>query len=771
MQQVTKFTVFCLSLLLLVSCGSGSGSGSGGSTSTNTSTVITPAGGTATSKDGKLTLEIPAGALTSENTITIKKLAAGEVPAEFDNFVGTDDVTYEFGPDGLTFEMPVTVRIELDKDPRQDNGYIGGSFIYAISNGEGNIVALDAMATNFDAVAGTTIVSAKMSHFSGSKFSDLAVKASGFINGIKADVFLSNVPSTSVKGVEFTAGIGLNYPRQGFELRETSYTDKSILPIEILGPRTGAIQNLKYKCQGIAAGKVVLDLIYDFKETDIETPFFIELFGQHKPQAIQISAAVNCIGGGPGGGGIPDNIVTIPPNSMGDGNNSAPDINGDGHLVGMTADASNLVPDDTNGQPDVYIYNFNTRELTKVTVAAGGTSPPSSGVSGSSEVRVSSDGRYYVLSSTDASAAKPAPGTAAKVGADTNNVSDIFLYDKQADDTTRVSVPNLADQGTLGTEADKSSLEPALSSDGRYVVFWSNARNLVTGDSNRYADIFLHDRQTGTTKRVSVPNLADQGTLGTEAAGVSFNAGNSFSPSVSDDGRYVAFRSQATNLVLNDSSGDSTNAYLKGTDIFVHDIQTGETTRVSVPNLADQGTLGTEANNNSGNPEISADGKFIVFKSDATNLVVGDTNNSCDLNFDTVFDENCTDIFLYEIGTGVLTRLSVDSNGVESNGACFSPSINSDGLYVAFECNASNLVAGDTNGKYDIFVHKTSTGATTRVSVASDGTQGDGDSGSASISGNGQYVAFDSDATTLVAGDNNGFKDVFRTPNPLYVSP
>ena len=456
---------------------------------------------------------------------------------------------------------------------------------------------------------------------------------------------------------------------------------------------------------------------------------------------------------------------------QGNGDTNDPDISNDGSRMGMTSVANNLVPGDDNGQRDVFVVDSLNGTTTRVTVAAGSTNDPFSGISGSSEARVSSDGRYTIFSSTDASAGKPAQGTAAKVEADTNNVSDIFLYDNQADDTIRVSVPNLADQGTLGTEADSSSSEPAMSGDGRYLVFWSNARNLVTGDTNLYADIFLHDRQTGATTRISVPNLADQGTLGTEAAGVSFNAGNSFSPSVSDDGRYVAFRSQATNLVLNDSSGDSTSAYLKGTDIFFHDTQTGETTRVSVPNLADQGTLGTEANNNSGNPEISADGRYVVFQSDATNLVTGDTNNVCDNNFSGIFDDNCTDIFLFEVATGVVKRLSVDFSETQSNGACRNPSISNEGLFVAFECTASNLVTDDTNGFTDIFVHNTVTGEIALVSIADDGTQGDGSSENASISGDGQYIAYDSAATTLVTGDANGFKDVFRTPNPIFVVP
>ena len=773
MHTVTKSTVLCLSLLLLVSC-SGGGGGGGGTSSTTTSTLITPAGGTVTSEDGKLTLEIPAGALSSENTITVKKLALSDIPSEFEGLEGD---AYEFGPDGLTFDVPVTLTFESSEDVVAANGGVGGSLTFLISNGEAELFVLDELENEIDGVAGTVIVSGEMSHFS-------TVKVSSEFAGQIIDLKLSG-PDTVVVGQEFTVEIESTL-RGGFISFLENTTGLRVHGISGVSAVDGdgnplveggfielslgeGSQEATMKCGStVSDGNVILNASVDLKPFD-NTPTELISFAKNGAR-MYIQLPVKCIGGSTWSGS--DQIETIPPGSMGNGDSSNPDISDDGALIGMTSDASNFVTDDTNGQRDVFIYDSKTGKTTKVTVAAGSTSPPSSGFNGSQEVRVSSDGRYYVYSSTDAATAgKPTQGTAAKVGADTNNVMDIILYDSQTDDATRISVPNLAEQGTLGSEADKASLEPALSSDARYIVFWSNARNLVSGDTNGYADIFLHDRQTGTTTRVSVPNLADQGNLGVQAAGVSFNPGNSFSPSVSDDGRYVAFGSSATNLVLNDSSGDSTNAFLKGADVFLHDTETGETIRVSVPNIADQGTLGPEANNNSRSPKLSADGKFIVFESDATNLVLGDTNNSCDLNFDLTFDENCTDIFLYEIGTGVLTRLSVDSNGVEGNGACIDPSISNDGLYVAFECNATNLVAGDTNGKYDIFVHKTSTNATTRVSVASGGTQGDGDSGSASISGNGQYVAFDSDATNLVAADNNGVKDVFRTPNSLYVAP
>ena len=288
-------------------------------------------------------------------------------------------------------------------------------------------------------------------------------------------------------------------------------------------------------------------------------------------------------------------------------------------------------------------------------------------------------------------------------------------------DTTRVSVDS------NGAQANGISGVPAISADGRYVAFESDATNLVSGDTNNFNDIFVHDRQTGQTTRVSIASD------GTQATG-----GSSFSPAISADGRYVAFASYAANLV----SGDTNNFI----DIFVHDRQTGQTTRVSVDSNgaeATEGFLGSIA------PAISADGRYVAFASDATNLVSGDTNGS-------------SDIFIHDRQTGQTTRVSIASDGTQATGgSSFSSAISSDGRYVAFESNADNLVGGDTNLAPDIFVHDRQTGQTTRVSVDSNGTQANGASYSPAISADGRYVAFESLATNLVSGDTNGSSDIF----------
>ena len=167
-----------------------------------------------------------------------------------------------------------------------------------------------------------------------------------------------------------------------------------------------------------------------------------------------------------------------------------------------------------------------------------------------------------------------------------------------AGDTTRVSV------ASDGAQGNGYSYHPSISADGRYVAFESYATNLVSGDTNGYIDVFVHDRQGGGTTRVSVTSDGAQGGTG------------SWNPSISADGRYVAFMSAASNLV----SGDTCCS-----DIFVHDRQSGQTTRVSVA------SDGAQGNNHSWYPSISADGRYVAFHSYASNLVSGDTNSAPDV--------------------------------------------------------------------------------------------------------------------------------------------
>jgi Tol biopolymer transport system component len=313
------------------------------------------------------------------------------------------------------------------------------------------------------------------------------------------------------------------------------------------------------------------------------------------------------------------------------------------------------------------------------------------------------------------------------VAGDTNSSDDIFVRDRQSGTTTRVSVTS------AGGEANGGSFSPALSSDGRFVAFLSDASNLVSVDTNGFRDVFLHDRQTGSTTMMSV-----------DSAGVHGNVG-SYSVAINADGRFVAFHSFANNLVPNDTNETA--------DVFVHDNLTGETTRESVYDG------GAETDGDSLRPVLSADGRFIAFDSDSSILVWDDVNF--------VFD-----VFVHDRLTNTTRRVSVDDGGGEATGLSQRPSISADGRYVAFYSEASDLVPGDSNGSSDVFVHDRRSGATTRLSLDNGGDQGNGDSLRPAISADGRIVAFDSSASNLVAGDTNRFSDVFtrdRTAVPPVV--
>jgi len=379
-----------------------------------------------------------------------------------------------------------------------------------------------------------------------------------------------------------------------------------------------------------------------------------------------------------------------------------PSISADGCYVAFHSVASNLVSGDTNGAMDIFIHDRQMGQTTRVSVASDGTQ----GNDTSSRPSISADGRYVAFES----------GASNLVSGDSNNKFDVFVHDRQMGQTTRVSV------ASDGTQGNSDSAQASISADGRYVAFNSSASNLVSGDTNSERDVFVHDRQTGQTTRVSVASAGTQGN------------GRPEHLSISPNGWHAAFESYASNLVSGDTNGDK--------DIFVHDRQTGQTTRVSVA------SDGTQGNRGSWYPSISVDGRYVAFESWASNLVSGDTNGYGDM-------------FVHDRETRETIRVSVASDGSQGNERSEDASISADGRYVAFGSAASNLVSGDTNGAYDMFVRDRQTGQTTRVSVASDGTEGNYGSHQSSISADGHYVAFHSVASNLVSGDTNGTWDVF----------
>jgi hypothetical protein len=350
----------------------------------------------------------------------------------------------------------------------------------------------------------------------------------------------------------------------------------------------------------------------------------------------------------------------------------------------------------------------------RVSVSTGGAQANG----GSDDPTISANGRYAAF---DSAATNLVTG-------DTNAVNDVFVFDRQTGQTTRVSVAS----GANGAQGNGASRSPSISSDGRYVAFESDATNLAGTDNNGKTDIFVRDTCAGVSGCTQTTTRVTPGT-GTQGAGDSKN------PSISGDGRYVAFESSATNLV----SGDTN----KASDIFVYDRQTGVISRISVAS----GAAGAQGNGGSTDPAISADGKSVAFVSAAGNLVTGDTNGT-------------NDVFVRDLTANTTSRVSLTASNGQSTGSSFEPSISSDGRYVAFRSNGSDLVTGDTNGTQDIFVRDRGVGGTgaTTVRVSVNGTtQANGTSFEPAISGNGQYVAFRSNATNLVPGDTNGNQDIF----------
>lgn len=378
-------------------------------------------------------------------------------------------------------------------------------------------------------------------------------------------------------------------------------------------------------------------------------------------------------------------------------------LSADGRFVAFSSGATNLVPGDTNGVPDVFVHDRLTGKTSRVSVDSTGIQ----GNKNSIRPTISADGRRICFESSASNL----------VAGDTNGYTDIFVHDRATQQTTRVNV------ASGGLQSNWLSSVPSISANGRYVAFRSYADNLVPGDNNGTRDIFLHDLLTSQTTRISV-----------DSSGIEGND-NSYFLSISFDGRYVAFESNSSNLVPGDTN--------QRPDIFVHDRMTQQTTRVSVD------SLGAPVPGGSYYPVISANGRFVTFTSSSTDLVPGDINGA-------------GDIFVHDQVTGQTTLVSVDSLGGQGDGFSHEPSISANGRWVSFESYATNLVPGDTNQVPDMFLHDRTTGETTRVSIDSAGGQGsDQSDGIASFSADGRYIAYSSDADNLIQGDTNGMEDVF----------
>jgi hypothetical protein len=384
-------------------------------------------------------------------------------------------------------------------------------------------------------------------------------------------------------------------------------------------------------------------------------------------------------------------------------------ISQDGRYVVFGSVDSGIVANDTNGRMDVFVRDLKLGTTTRVNLSSTGAEL-SLGYSGF--FRMSANGRFVLFDSANNNV----------VSGDTNSKIDIFLRDLKNNTTEMVS---LTSSGGLPNDASSGA---DISADGRYVAFKSYASNIVSGDTNGSWDIFIRDRKLATTKLISK-----------STAGLPSN-GSSNSPSISCDGSYVTFSSNGTDLVSGDTNGLA--------DIFLMDRVNGDSVSNITPN-----SNGTGASTNA---DISCNGETILFHSDASNLVINDTNNAPDL-------------FAYNMIDGTFERVNLDPSGNETVGSPISAgverpgndSMDFSGRYVVFSGYTSTLVSGDTNNTRDVFIRDLKDGVTQIISKRNSTTQTNDMSFDSAISLDGRKVLFTSFDNSIVSGDTNGVPDLF----------
>jgi RHS repeat-associated protein len=461
------------------------------------------------------------------------------------------------------------------------------------------------------------------------------------------------------------------------------------------------------------------------------------------------------------------NLLSLQPVTLADpsfygasaaGASGAPSFSSDGQLLAFQSDAGNLTTNDFNGLQDIFVRNISTQTVTLVSATPAGIS----GNAASYNPILSGDGRF-VLFESDATDLVPG---------DTNARRDVFVRDLETNTTTLVSV------GMGVAAANAPSFAQAISSDGQLVVFASTATNLVSLPTNNQRNVFVRDLTAGTTTLVSA-NF--NGTAGGNAA----SAENG--PAVlSPDGRFVAFDSIASDLVTNDSNGETS-------DVFVRDLAQATTTVVSM-NL--QGTGTGTGNNDSIAPVFDSTGRFIAFTSKASDLVSGggfnvnevymrDTVASTTVRisvggaFDSAhnpvfspdgryvgFEGHITDVqtevYARDLTANTTVLISANRfNGDVADGLSSTPVFSPDGHTVYFVSTGTNLVADNSGGISQIYARNLAASTTSLLSRNPDGTVGDGPSTAPVLTSDGTTLAFQSQATGLVAQDNNQFQDVF----------
>jgi hypothetical protein len=421
----------------------------------------------------------------------------------------------------------------------------------------------------------------------------------------------------------------------------------------------------------------------------------------------------------------PTGLISMNRFGNGSGNqaalNNALSFSADGRYVAFVSEATDLAANDTNNSSDVFVRDRQTNQTILVSVNGAGTGP---GDASSNAPKITPDGRYvaFISSSTNLVTNDGAP----------QFHDDIYVRDLQLNKTTLVS-RNVAGTGH-GNGVSGFFDVPGISPDGRFVVFTSFATDLVgTSDNNIQTDVFVRDLQAGTTKLVSINQTGNGTGNGVSSQGV-----------ITPDGRFVAFLSHARDLIPMDIGFRL--------QVFVRDLQTGSTKLVSVNRTGTSGGNGDTDSRVERDLSISADGRFVAFATDANDLVGNDTNFT-------------QDVFVRDTQLGVTQLASINTSG-NAGGNSGQINLTPDGHFIAFISGADDLVLNDANQQQDVFVRDRQTNSTALVSVNRTGVAaGTGDNSTffllsfvrPSLSDDGRYVSFTSKAADLISGnDTNG---------------
>lgn len=389
-------------------------------------------------------------------------------------------------------------------------------------------------------------------------------------------------------------------------------------------------------------------------------------------------------------------------------------ISDDGSVIAFRSNGANLVAGDTNEWPDIFVRDLGSETTDRISLSESGAQSTSY----SKAPDIAGDGQTIVYEGRS------------------GGRTTVFLHDRLAG-TNASLLPDTLSGGP--SPPDQARLDPRISGDGRFLAFQTDGtlQNLFPAsirppadDNDTDPDIFVLDLQTVPTPPIQrISRLSN---------GDGLDADNR-NPVLSTTGQFVAFES-FSDLLADDANNQP--------DILHKDRQSGLLQLVSATPSGDSGNAASLE------PAMSGSGNVVAFRSGASDLVSGDTNGRLD-------------IFVRDLSAGTTERVSVASDGSEADQNSLEPSISDDGRYVVFRSNATNLVPDDTNRRTDIFVRDRSRGMTARAGQPA-GDESDGNSSNPSISGDGRWIVFESDATNLVANDTNQARDIFRVANPLF---